>query len=76
MTYTIDYGDGDINSFADSASAMNISHVYEFPGYYTPTFIVTDSAGCQSSVTVDSLINIPGPSGGESFSNSVCSTST
>lgn len=72
-TFIIDYGDGESNSVSTPEEAENISHVYDLPGVYEVTFTVIDIWGCSSSLTVDSLVNVPGPWASFSFTpNSGC----
>jgi len=60
-TYSIDYGDGELNTVNTIFDAMNMSHVYDLPGIYNVNFSVVDIYGCVADTTVDSLVVVPGP---------------
>jgi gliding motility-associated-like protein len=71
--FEIDYGDGEMNTVNSASEALNISHVYDTPGYYDVVFSVTDTNGCPATALVDSMIFIPGPWATFTFSpNSGC----
>jgi len=67
-SFAIDYGDGESNSVNTPEDALNMSHVYDFPGYYNVNFSVTDSNGCTTTQYSDSLVFVPGPWATFSFS--------
>lgn len=57
LQYSWDFGDG------GSANAIDPLHVYFYPGNYTVTLTVKDTAGCTGSKTYVDLIRIRGPMG-------------
>ncbi len=52
MTYYWNFGDG------TNSTAASPTHVYSTPGYYNVTLIVTNSAGCSSSLTTGAYIHV------------------
>lgn len=60
-----DFGDG------STSSAPNPSKIYNLPGQYDVTLVVTSSQGCADTLTMPGLVDLSGPSG--SFSASVLS---
>ncbi len=42
---------------------QNPTAQYNTPGFYTPQLIVTNAAGCSDTARLDSIVNVPGPSG-------------
>ncbi len=53
FTYTWRFGDG-----SPTSSATSPTHTYTSPGSYAVTLVVTDSNGCEDSVTVPAYITV------------------
>lgn len=57
--------------FGDGGSSVvfgSVSHNYTNPGSYSVTLVSINSAGCTDTVTIDSLVVVPGPIGTFTFS--------
>ncbi|OFY85935.1 MAG: hypothetical protein A3F72_16190 [Bacteroidetes bacterium RIFCSPLOWO2_12_FULL_35_15] len=61
------FGDG------GSSTSPDPTHTYTVPGMYTVSLIVTNAGGCIDTVSLDSIVIVPGPFGTFSFTpNSGC----
>ena len=60
-------------SFSDSTSSVvqNPSKVFHSSGSYDATLIVTDSIGCSDTLFIDDIIQLNGPMGAYSLSDTV-----
>ncbi len=56
-TYFWNFGDNSVSI------APNPVHIYNLPGSYTVTLIVTNANGCKDTLTIPNYINIGGPQG-------------
>ncbi len=56
------FGDG------GSSASQNPTHTYTVPGMYTVNLIVTNAGGCIDTVSMDSVVIVPGPVGTFTFS--------
>lgn len=54
-TFSWSFGDGNVSSM------QNPTNVYYNPGFYNVTLVATNSAGCASTLTLPSLINVYTP---------------